>query len=37
MILSTFHLHLRLIFKQPNDEREQDRLDLVSVLLIPIR
>ncbi|CAI7643318.1 unnamed protein product [Penicillium crustosum] len=28
MILSTFNLHLRLMFKQPNDEREQDRLDL---------
>lgn len=37
MILSTFNLHLRLMFKQPNDEREQDRLDLVSVLLIPTR
>lgn len=37
MILLTFNLHLRLMFKQPNDEREQDRLDLVSVLLIPTR
>jgi hypothetical protein len=27
---------LKLTFKQPNDEREQDRLDLVSLhLLIP--
>lgn len=37
LILSTFNLYLRLMFKQPNDEREQDRLDLVSVLLIPTR
>ncbi|OQD70773.1 hypothetical protein PENPOL_c001G01527 [Penicillium polonicum] len=28
LILSTFNLYLRLMFKQPNDEREQDRLDL---------
>ncbi|KGO71824.1 hypothetical protein PITC_028270 [Penicillium italicum] len=28
MILSTFGLCLRLMVKQPNDEREQDRLDL---------
>ncbi|CAI7598119.1 unnamed protein product [Penicillium glandicola] len=34
VILSTVSLPLRLMFKQPNDEREQDRLDLVSFRLL---
>lgn len=36
MTLLTLSAYLKLMFKQPNDEREQDRLDLVSLhLLIP--